>query len=284
MQLRVSKKPNKLFYILTGLIKRDKIFNSFFINNKYILSIISFHLFFFFNNNMCCQNIFVNDQLSYERVAMAELKWKRSIEQKFTMLMGKLGDSVAIRVYKQERVLEVWVKSEELGRYTQLCDYNICESSGILGPKRKEGDFQTPEGIYYINVFNPESKYHLSLGIDYPNASDLIFSDKERPGGDIYIHGDCVTIGCIPLTDKYIEELYLICMYAKNNGQNKIPVMIFPMRMNTTVYEKFVTALPQSQVKLLWNSIRPLHDYFETHKNLPEYEVGESGYYKLTSK
>ena len=71
--------------------------------------------------------------------------------------------------------------------------------SGTMGPKRLQGDYQVPEGFYYINEFNPNSNYHLHLGLNYPNASDKILSDSLRPGGDIYIHGSCVSIGCIPL-------------------------------------------------------------------------------------
>ena len=86
--------------------------------------------------------------------------------------------------------------------------------SGTTGPKRLQGDFQVPEGFYHINEFNPNSNYHLSMGLNYPNSSDRILSDSLRPGGEIYIHGSCVSVGCIPLNDDEIEELYLIASYG----------------------------------------------------------------------
>ena len=86
-----------------------------------------------------------------------------------------------------------------------------------------QGDYQVPEGFYYINEFNPNSNYHLSLGLNYPNASDRILSDSLSPGGDIYIHGSCVSVGCIPVTDEQIEEIYIIASYAKASGQDYIP-------------------------------------------------------------
>ena len=89
-----------------------------------------------------------------------------------------------------------------------------------------------PEGFYYINEFNPRSQYYLSLGINYPNVSDKILSDSLRPGSAIYIHGSCVTVGCIPVTDQQIDELYILAAHAKSQGQDYIPVHIFPIRYN----------------------------------------------------
>jgi murein L,D-transpeptidase YafK len=104
--------------------------------------------------------------------------------------------------------------------------------SGAMGPKRMEGDYQVPEGFYYINEFNPNSLYHLSLGLNYPNASDRILSDSSRPGNNIYIHGNCVSTGCIPISDVPIEELYYIASNVKAQGQDFIPVHVFPVRYN----------------------------------------------------
>src|SRR5690606_7945323 len=109
--------------------------------------------------------------------------------------------------------------------------YPICARSGILGPKEKQGDGQVPEGFYYINRFNPVSNFHLSLGINYPNEADSRRNPKGNLGGDIFIHGSCVTIGCLPLTDNLIKEVYLLSIHAYANGQTKIPVYIFPFRM-----------------------------------------------------
>ncbi|WP_368737359.1 murein L,D-transpeptidase family protein, partial [Acinetobacter pittii] len=81
----------------------------------------------------------------------------------------------------------------------------VCALSGVLGPKRKEGDYQVPEGFYYINEFRPNSNYHLALGLNYPNAADIQWSDSLHPGNEIFIHGGCITVGCIPIQDHQIE-------------------------------------------------------------------------------
>src|ERR1700757_1391252 len=103
---------------------------------------------------------------------------------------------IYIRSFKYDSQLEVWVKNDLKDQYQLFKTYKICALAGTLGPKRMAGDFQVPEGFYYINEFNPRSDYYLALGINYPNVSDRILSDSLRPGGDIYIHGSCVTVGC----------------------------------------------------------------------------------------
>ena len=101
-----------------------------------------------------------------------------------------------IRSFKYDRQLEVWVKGNAKEPYKLFKTYKVCALAGTLGPKRMQGDYQVPEGFYHINEFNPNSNYHLSLGLNYPNLSDRMLSDSLEPGGDIYIHGSCVTTGC----------------------------------------------------------------------------------------
>ncbi len=137
---------------------------------------------------------------------------------------------IFIRVFKKEEELELWIKNTQ-NTFTLFKTYPICNASGSLGPKRKEGDYQVPEGFYHIDRFNPQSRFYLSLGVNYPNASDKILSDKKKPGGDIFIHGHCVSIGCLAMTTEVIKELYVIAIEASNGGQSKIPVHIFPSRM-----------------------------------------------------
>ena len=123
---------------------------------------------------------------------------------------------IYIRSFKYDSEMEVWVKNKQNEKYKLFKTYKICALAGSLGPKRMAGDYQVPEGFYYINEFNPRSLYHLSLGLNYPNASDRMLCDLSQPGGDIYIHGSCVTTGCIPITDGQIEELYVLAAHAKD--------------------------------------------------------------------
>lgn len=151
--------------------------------------------------------------------------------------------TVYIRSFKYDRLLEVWVKNNKEDSFSLFKTYKVCMQSGGIGPKRSEGDNQVPEGFYYVNEFNPRSNYHLALGLNYPNSSDKVLSDPKKPGGDIYIHGNCVSTGCIAIQDVPIEEVYLITSQAKNNGQDFIPVHIFPVKYDV---EKSLNYLTES--------------------------------------
>ena len=162
--------------------------------------------------------------------------------------------------------------------------YKVCALAGTLGPKRLEGDYQVPEGFYYINEFNPRSQYYLSLGLNYPNISDRLLSDSLRPGGDIYIHGSCVTVGCIPITDQQIDELYIIAAHAKNSGQDYIPVHIFPIRFNVPRSVKYLENMTKDDPSLKRFAARmeDAFDYFERYKQLPVVLINNKGEYIIS--
>ena len=192
------------------------------------------------------------------------------------------GFQLFIRAFKKEMKLEAWIKEKGKEEFQLLTTYDFCTTSGKLGPKRKEGDLQIPEGIYSINHFNPLSNFHLSLGINYPNASDLILSDKKSPGGAIYIHGNCVTIGCIPITDDKINELYILAIEARNNGQEKIPVHIFPAKLDEGVVESLSKEESADEsLTRFWRNLQPIYRDFKTSKKLKEAKVGKKGEYYL---
>ncbi|HZB11463.1 MAG TPA: L,D-transpeptidase family protein [Chryseolinea sp.] len=184
-----------------------------------------------------------------------------------------------IRAFKSEKILEVWIKPKTSDKFTLLHQYEFCTSSGTLGPKRKEGDLQIPEGVYHINNFNPQSNFYLSLGLNYPNASDKILSDKKRPGSAIYIHGNCVTIGCIPITDDKIKELYILAVEAKSNGQEKIPVHIFPARLTDEGLATLKRNYTTSGHMAFWENLKKIYDDFEKDKQLKAVKTNSNGLY-----
>lgn len=186
-----------------------------------------------------------------------------------------------IRSFKYDSQLEVWVKNEINAPFQLFKTYKVCALAGTLGPKRMEGDYQVPEGFYYINEFNPKSNYYLSLGINYPNASDKILSDSLRPGSAIYIHGSCVTVGCIPITDQQIDELYILAAHAKDQGQDFIPVHIFPVRFDKEKSVSYLEGLTKDDpvLKKFAERMEDAFDYFEKYKQLPVVMVGEKGEY-----
>lgn len=186
-----------------------------------------------------------------------------------------------IRSFKYDSQLEVWVKNDLKDKFKLFKTYKVCVLAGTLGPKRMEGDYQVPEGFYYINEFNPQSNYYLSLGINYPNASDKILSDSLRPGSAIFIHGSCVTVGCIPIRDEQIDELYILAAHAKDQGQDFIPVHIFPVRFNKEKSVKFLENMTKddAELKKFEERMEDAYSYFEKYKQLPVVMIGEKGEY-----
>lgn len=228
------------------------------------------------------QASFYDIQKSYPRVASAVSKYEDTLKKQFEKAgLSWPAKQIYIRSFKYDSQLEVWVRSSNTEPYKLFKTYRVCAMSGNLGPKRMEGDYQVPEGFYYINIFNPKSTYHLSLGINYPNASDMVLSDSIQPGGDIYIHGSCLTVGCIPIQDYQIEEVYLLASLAKAQGQDFIPVHIFPVRYTNPksleILAKACKDDPQYQ-KFAVN-VKQVFDFFEEKKKLPLISVNNKGEY-----
>jgi len=145
--------------------------------------------------------------------------------------------SVTLLAMKEENSLELWAANNE-GYYSFIRSYDIKKLSGLLGPKLKEGDRQVPEGMYKIIGLNPNSSFHLSMKLNYPNEFDLKHAKIEGrkfPGTNIFIHGKSVSIGCLAMGDTTIEELFVL---SKDVGINKMMVIISP-------YDPRVKPLPK---------------------------------------
>ena len=127
---------------------------------------------------------------------------------------------------KEERALEVWAHRGD--QWELVRTYPVLAASGGPGPKLREGDYQVPEGVYRLTEFNPRSSYHLSVRVDYPNADDLSIAEREgrtNLGGDIFIHGKAVSIGCLAIGDDAIEELYLL---LADTGLSRTKLLLTP--------------------------------------------------------
>lgn len=128
---------------------------------------------------------------------------------------------------KQEKLLEIWVAGDS-GEFALLKSYPILGTSGRAGPKLREGDRQVPEGLYRIESLNPNSRFHLSLRINYPNAFDkkmAVADGRTNLGGDIMIHGSRVSIGCLAMGDSAAEDLFVL---AAETGIDRIDVILAP--------------------------------------------------------
>lgn len=193
--------------------------------------------------------------------------------------------NIYIRSFKFDSQLEVWVRYNSSEKYRLFKSYKVCALAGTLGPKRMQGDYQVPEGFYYINEFNPRSNFHLSLGLNYPNTSDRILADSLLPGGDIYIHGKCVTSGCIPIMDNQIEELYILAAHAKAQGQDFIPVHIFPINFNNDRSEAYLSRYLKQfpEYTKLTRELKKGFLYFEKTRKLPIIMTGAKGEYLIAN-
>jgi murein L,D-transpeptidase YafK len=241
--------------------------------------------FCFYMVSVFAQPSFFDIQRSFPRVAQASKTkldtLKKQVEQ--VGLEWPLAQ-IYIRSFKYDSQLEVWGRNNSKEVFKLVKTYKICALSGALGPKRIEGDYQVPEGFYEIDAFKPRSNYHLSLGINYPNNSDMLLSDSVKPGKDIFIHGTCITVGCIPLMNE-IEELYLLAAQAKSQGQDFIPVHIFPVRFNRQKSVDFLTGYTKNDTDYLHftKQLKQVFDYFEKHKKLPLILINQRGEYVLNN-
>ncbi len=129
---------------------------------------------------------------------------------------------------KKEKILELWASGTN-GDFQLINKYGILAASGKAGPKLKEGDNQVPEGIYKIISLNPNSRFHLSVKLNYPNEFDrerAAEENRDKLGGDIMIHGSNVSIGCLAIGNQAIEELFVL---AAETGIENIKVIISPV-------------------------------------------------------
>lgn len=223
---------------------------------------------------------FRDSQARYPRVRAARAAAQPRLEALFREAgLSYPPREIFLRAFKLEGEMELWARNGVSGPFVLVKTYPICASSGTVGPKRREGDLQVPEGFYHVSGFNPWSRFHLSLRVNYPNASDRILGHKPRLGGDIFIHGSCVTIGCLPLRDGPIEEVYLAAVDARDAGQARIPVHIFPCRLDGDWRKLERESWRRPGLMDFWRNLKQGYDRFEKHRRVPRIKVDRNGRY-----
>ena len=194
------------------------------------------------------------------------------LQSELNKMQLTLGNSIYLRIFKQEEQLEVWMAKQ--GEFKLFKTYPVCTFGfGGLGPKLQEGDGKAPEGFYFVkaNQLNPHSSYHLSFNLGYPNAYDRAHG---RTGSALMVHGDCVSVGCYAMTDDKIEEIYTLSHAALSHGQDFFRVHIFPFRMSKKNMEKH----QDSKWIGFWKNLKQGYDYFQHHKKPPTVEVSNRRY------
>ena len=122
---------------------------------------------------------------------------------------------VTLLTFKKERKMELWARNQETQQWQYIKSYDLTAFSGKAGPKLKYHDGQIPEGVYNITMLNPFSSWQLSMLINYPNTFDkehakLDGRENDNLGGDIYIHGNNLSVGCLAIGDESIDELFVL--------------------------------------------------------------------------
>lgn len=182
-----------------------------------------------------------------------------------------LGRPVFIRIFKIPGSLELWLQGDD--GFELLQTYPLCSYSGYPGPKLQEGDWQSPEGFYTVTKeqLNPNSKYHLSFNIGFPNAFDTA---RLRTGSQIMVHGGCRSMGCYAMGDRAIEEIYLLVHSALAGGQGKVNVHVFPFRLTAGNLKKY----RYSPWRQFWRMLEPGYTYFENTGQVPEITTQKGQY------
>ena len=189
------------------------------------------------------------------------------------------GAPAFIRIFKESSELEVWLSNTSVREaggkpaFKLFKTYRICKWSGKIGPKLAEGDHQSPEGFYAIERWQlrPYTKNHRAIEIGFPNAYDR---SHGRTGSHIQIHGGCGSEGCFAMTDRGIEEIYDIVEAALEAGQKRVPLHIFPFRMNAAR----LADNKSHQWRSFWQALKPVHDAFPKVATVPDVSVCAKSY------
>jgi murein L,D-transpeptidase YafK len=179
---------------------------------------------------------------------------------------------ILARIFKEESEMEIWKQNRD-GQYALLKTYPICRWSGDLGPKKKQGDRQAPEGFYTITPghMNPNSSYYLAFNTGFPNAYDRAMGYS---GSDLMVHGDCSSRGCYAMTDEQITEIYALARESFFGGQKSFQLQAFPFRM---------TALNMAKHRnnpnfAFWKMLKEGYDHFNATHQEPKVAVCDRRY------
>lgn len=202
--------------------------------------------------------------VTFERSTLEEAQ--RTLPTRLAAKDLRQGQPVFVRIFKQEAVLELWMRNDKGWRLFQ--SYPICRFSGELGPKLQEGDRQAPEGFYQVasGQLNPNSRHHLSFNLGFPNAFDQAHG---RTGSYLMVHGGCSSIGCYAMTDPAVDDIYRLVSAALANGQASVEVHAFPFHMTDGNMARHA----QSRWIDFWRDLKAGYDRFESDRSVPTVQL-----------
>jgi murein L,D-transpeptidase YafK len=205
----------------------------------------------------------------FNQTSIAEMR--RTLPMRLSARGLHEGQPVFLRIFKQEAVLELWMKGDQGWKLFQ--SYPICRFSGSLGPKLKQGDRQAPEGFYQVanGQLNPFSRHHLSFNLGFPNQYDRAHG---RTGTFLMVHGGCSSAGCYAMTDPSVDDIYGLVSAALRNGQESVDVHAFPFRMTDINMARNA----QSRWIDFWRDLKAGYDLFEKGRRIPTVTVADKRY------
>ncbi|MGI8602162.1 MAG: L,D-transpeptidase family protein [Verrucomicrobiales bacterium] len=211
---------------------------------------------------------------SSPRFAEVQKRLHHTLQNECATRSLTLGAPLFIRIFKESKELELWLEEGPGRSFRLLKSYTVATwGSGTLGPKLREGDGQAPEGFYSVAAgqMNPNSTFHLSFNIGYPNAYDRA---HECTGSFIMVHGDAASAGCFAMTNERIEEIYTLADAALRAGQRSFDVHIFPFRMTP----QRLAGAEGSQWFDFWQNLEQGYQLFEKTKRPPLVQVRDMRY------
>ncbi len=208
-----------------------------------------------------------------------EVRQRREAEIKASCRehLVRYGAPIFVRIVKETHALELWMETSAGGPFRLYKTFTVANWGGNrLGPKQEEGDGMAPEGFYSVDAgkMNPNSHFHLSFNIGYPNGFDRSLN---RTGTFIMVHGSDVSIGCFAMTDAVVEEIYLLADAALRGGQAMFPVHVFPFEMTDARLRKAAG----SEWHGFWKQLQAGWRAFEQTRRPPAISVPQPGVYAV---
>lgn len=197
---------------------------------------------------------------------------------RLTSIGSSPAEPMLVRIFKQSSELEVW-KHTSAGDFKLFKTYPICAWSGDLGPKIKEGDYQSPEGFYTITpgLMNPNSNYFLAFNTGFPNKFDRV---NGRNGSNLMVHGDCKSVGCFAMRDDGIAEIYALARETFRGGNKDFQLQIFPFRLTADNLARQAGSANFG----FWKDLKEGYDLFDLNRAPPVWDVCEKHYvFNMTS-
>ncbi|MDX7999197.1 murein L,D-transpeptidase [Xenorhabdus sp. Reich] len=199
-------------------------------------------------------SVMARSSISAPAITQNTLSWLKLSSEKPPL--EQIGTEVFIQIFKEERILELYTKGNT-GRYQLTRSYPICNYSGGLGPKTLAGDFKSPEGFYHVSLkqLKPNSRYYRAINLGFPNEFD---KSKGYSGNNLMIHGECKSIGCYAMTNRYMDEIYQYAESAFYHGQHEIKINIYPFRMTP----QNMRLHKNNDNNPFWKQLMPAYIYF----------------------